>query len=410
MKKISLLLSLLSISLISMAAVSSEYCSYYGDETKSGDAYVTLTWITDASGNVVITIDEGPGATSSSFRNGGFEGGIEAFSVSTDNFVSSVPASEYFSAEKVYSGNVFTLVKLADVPASAQIKHNGEGNAFAWTVNGNNAYSFPTFIYSYGGVCDQWDAPTGVALSEDSVITFTPVEGAEMYTAYVALNGVIKYEQVVVTGDKLHFMPIASGTYQVYVIAFGNGKLESDPSAAVDWVLTAPEIVVGTSEYCRLLMSKDDTEAAFTWETNDEGAVVITIAENEGGIPEDFHFRGNGMAIGSFNVGTTPASYYFNHACSGNTVVLSLKDAGVAPMFGEKITYNAVVEYTTTDNDNAWPTLAFEYTYGALCDDKPSGMENISSSVSSVQKVLENGQLVIIKNGVCYNVAGQVIR
>ena len=32
-----------------------------------------------------------------------------------------------------------------------------------------------------------------------------------------------------------------------------------------------------TSEYCGEIMSSGNTEAAFTWETNDAGAVVITI-------------------------------------------------------------------------------------------------------------------------------------
>ena len=135
--------------------IESEYCGYEGDETKSGDTYVTLTWETLANGNVEITMGTGTGATSCAFRNGGFEGGIDAFVVSTDDFETTTAASEYFTAEKVYSGNVFTLVKIADVPAGAKIKHVGGGsvNAFSWTVNGASAWGWPDFIYTYGGVC-----------------------------------------------------------------------------------------------------------------------------------------------------------------------------------------------------------------------------------------------------------------
>lgn len=390
-----------------------ELCCYYGNETYSANAYVTLSWETAANGDVVITIGRGPGANSATFRNGGFEGGIDAFIVSTDNFVTSTPASEYFTAQQVYSGETYTLVKTATVPAGAQIKHVGEGHAFAWLVNGVNAYSFPDFVYTYGENCDQWAAPTNVAVSADSVITFTSVAGAEVYTAYVYLNNALKHEQVVVSGDKLHYSPLASGTYQVQVVAFGNGKLESEPSAVANWELTAPELVLGASEYCGYtLLADDDREAQMTWETNENGDVVILLLNTEGNESDDFHFRGTGMALGSFMVGSTPANVYFNHACQNNTVTLSLKDAANAPSLGEKITFNAVVEYATALEGNAWPTIGFEYTYGTVCGESATGIEAVSDQPSAIgcQKIMENGQLIILKNGERYTIMGSVIR
>lgn len=392
-----------------MMSRANDLCCYYGTETYSANAYVTLSWETASNGDVVITIGRGPGATSASFRNGGFEGGIEAFVVSTNDFVTTTPASEYFTAQQVYSGETYTLVKTADVPAGAKIKHVGTGHAFAWKVNGADAYSFPDFVYTYGDNCDQWAAPTNVAVSADSVITFTGVTGAEQYTAYVYLNSSLKHEQVVASGDKLHFTPLASGTYQVNVVAFGNGKLESDPSVSAPWVLTAPEVVLGPSEYCGYtLLPEDNREAQMTWETNDNGDVIITLLDTEGAASEDFHFRGNGMALGSFMVGSSAASVYFNHACQNNTVTLSLKDASNAPSPGEKIKFNAVVEYATDLDGNAWPTIAFEYTYGTVCDETPTDVEAIGSqpAASGCQKMIEDGQLIILKNGVRYTLMG----
>lgn len=410
MRKIFFFAALLSASMMSFAH---ELCSYYGSETYSNNAYVTLSWQTAANGDVVIKIGRGPGASSCSFRNGGFEGGIGAFVVSTDNFVTTTPASDYFTAQQVYSGDTYTLVKVADVPANAVIKHEGAGHAFAWKINGVDAYSFPDFIYPYGENCDQWAAPTNVAVGADSVITFTGVTGAEQYTAYVYLGGALKHEQVVVSGDVLHFSPLASGTYQVSVIAFGNGKLESDPSAAVNWELTAPEIVIGESEYCGYtVLPGDNREARFTWETAESGDVVITISETEGGEAADFHFRGTGMALGSFKVGSASASAYFNHACSGNTVTLSLIDAANAPTPGEKITFNAVVEYATTLDTNAWPTIAFEYTYGAVCGGEGGGETDIQQveAVPAAEKIMRDGVLYIRHNGVLYNVLGTSVK
>lgn len=410
MRKFFFFAALLSASMMSFAH---DLCSYYGTETYSNNAYVTLSWQTNDNGDVVITIDRGPGANSASFRNGGFEGGIAAFVVSTDNFATTTPASDYFTAQQVYSGNTYTLVKVADVPDGAVIKHDGVTghHAFAWKVNGVDAYSFPDFTYAYGENCDQWAAPTNVAVSADSVITFTGVEGAEQYTAYVYLAGALKHEQVVTSGDVLHFAPMVSATYQVNVVAFGSGKLVSAHSADVDWELTAPEIVVGASEYCGYtVLPGDNREAKFTWETNEAGAVVITVLDTEGNESADFHFRGNGMALGSFMVGSATASTYFSHACSGNTVTLSLIDPANAPIPGEKITFNAVVEYATTLDTNAWPTIGFNYTYGAVCG---GGQETDIISVqpdSNTSKVIRDGVLYILHDGQLYNVLGTSVK
>ena len=57
------------------------------------------------------------------------------------------------------------------------------------------------------------------------------------------------------------------------------------------------------SEYCGQVMSSGNTEAAFTWETDDAGSVVITISETLGGAEEATHFRGNGINLDKFKIG-----------------------------------------------------------------------------------------------------------
>ena len=47
--------------------IESEYCGYQGSETQQDGHYVTLTWETNASGNVVITIGTGDNSTSCSY-------------------------------------------------------------------------------------------------------------------------------------------------------------------------------------------------------------------------------------------------------------------------------------------------------------------------------------------------------
>lgn len=369
--------------------INSEYCNYQGSETLGGGSYIALTWETDPSGNVIITMSNGTGTSSCSFRNGGFEGGIDAFVVSDDDFVTTSPASDYFSAVQVYSGNTYTLTKIADLPANAKIKHIGSGHALAWVANGNNQYSFPDFVYTYGGTCNQLEAPTNVSIDVNNIITFDAVTGADSYTAHVSLSGVLKYSQVVASGDELTFTPLVDGAYDVTVVASGAGKVDSNPSTAFVWNLTAAPVVLGNSEYCEHLMrTGTNTEAAFTWETDGSGNIVITISETLGGAASATHFRNNALAIGNFKVGAGQAdgANYFSHpgTTTGNQLVLT---ATTAPALGEKIYYHGVVEYATSGNGDAWPTLDFEWTYGTVCSGKAvSATPNNSTMGTAVVK------------------------
>ena len=162
-----------TLSPCSAPVIASEYCGYQDPKTDKNGKNIALTWETDANGNVVITMGNGTGTTSCSFRNGGFEGGIGAFIVSTDDFATSEAASNYFTATQVYSGNTYTLTKKADLPANAKIKHVGSGHALAWVLDGNNEYCFPDFIYTYGGVCAEEKVLTEISLTSSA--TFAKV-------------------------------------------------------------------------------------------------------------------------------------------------------------------------------------------------------------------------------------------
>lgn len=357
--------------------INSEYCNYQGSETQQDGHYFAITFETDPSGNVVVTIGDGTGAGACSFRNGAFEGnnnGLVNFVVSDDDFATTTPATDYFTVTRPADGDLeYVMTKIADLPANAKIKHLSAG-AIAWRESGTDRWCFPEFIYTYGGICNQLDAPTNVGVAADSTITFDAVTGADKYTAYVSLSGVEKYHQEVASGDKLHFIPYVDGDYDVTVVASGAGKVDSDPSTAFVWSLTAVQIVLGNSEYCEhVMMPGDNREAAITWETDDSGNIVITISATQGNAA-DTHFRGNGISLNKFTVGAgkSPASNYFNHACGGsNQVTLTLKDPAVAPALGEKIyVENKEVEYATTSNTNAYPALSFEYTYGTVCSGK----------------------------------------
>lgn len=374
--------------------ITSEYCNYQGPETQQDNHYYAITWETDPSGNVVITIGNGTGAGACSFRNGGFEGGnngLANFVVSDDNFATMTPATDYFTVTRPSDGDLqYVLTKIADLPAGAKIKHLSAG-AIAWREAGTDRWCFPEFIYTYGGTCNQLEAPTNVSIDVNNIITFDAVTGADSYMAYVSLGGVEKYSQAVASGDELTYTALVTGDYIVNVVASGAGKVDSDPSADVVWHLEAAPVVLGNSEYCEHTIGSGNQQAYLTWETDGSGNIVITISEALGGTAADTHFRGNGMALGNFQVGAgkADAATYFNHACGGsNQVTLSLKNPGVAPSLGEKIYFtNKVVEYTTSQNNNAYSNMTFEWTYGTVCSGKAvSATPNNSTMGTAVVK------------------------
>ena len=377
--------------------IASEYCSYQGPETQQDNHYYAITWETDPSGNVVITIGNGTGAGACSFRNGGFEGGnngLANFVVSDDDFATTTPATDYFTVTRPSDGDLeYVMTKIADLPANAKIRHLTSG-AIAWREAGADRWCWPEFTYTYGGTCNQLDAPTNVAIDANNILTFDAVTGADSYMAYVSLGGVEKYSQAVASGDELAFVALVTGDYIVNVVASASGKTDSDPSADLVWHLEAAPVVLGNSEYCEhVFMADDNREAAFTWETDGDGNIVITISATRGDAAAT-HFRGNGMALANFKVGAgkADASTYFNHACGGsNQVTLSLKNPANAPALGEKIYFNQTVEYATSLDGNAWPTLEFEWTYGTVCSGK-----SVSASVNNNTM----GSAVVQKAGV----------
>ena len=377
--------------------INSEYCNYQGPETQQDGHYYAITWETDPSGNVVITIGNGTGAGACSFRNGGFEGGnngLANFVVSDDDFATTTPATDYFTVTRPSDGDLeYVMTKIADLPAGAKIKHLSAG-AIAWREAGTDRWCWPEFTYTYGGTCNQLDAPTNVSIDANNILTFDAVSGADSYMAYVSLGGVEKYSQAVASGDELTYTALVTGDYIINVVASGAGKVDSDPSADLVWHLEAAPVVLGNSEYCEhVMLAGDNREAAFTWETDGSGNIIITISATRGDAA-DTHFRGNGMALGNFKVGSAKeaASNYFNHACGGsNQVTLSLKNPAVAPALGEKIYFNQTVEYATSLDGNAWPTLDFEWTYGTEC----SGF-----AVSATPNNNEMGTAVVQKAGV----------
>ena len=349
-----------------------EYCDYTAANLTKNGAAIALTWETADNGDVVIIMSNGAGAESCAFRNGGFEGGIDAFVVSTDNFVTTTPASDYFTFTKVYEGNEARLVKIADLQKGAKIKHVGAGNALAWKVNGADQYDFPDFIYTYGGVCNKLDAPINVAVTEAGVITFDEVIGANAYEVRVYQGAMLKYTQEIVNGGTINFVAYVDGEYLVKVVAKGEGKGESSESDPVSWNVKASPLPM--SNYCETLAdavtaNNGYCSPLFSWVTDAAGNVVITVSTSEGNEGETM-FRNNGMN-GAFSLDGSEDNFnaYFNRGKTDDyTYTLTLKDAANKPLPGAVISFSGQIEAKSSINNNDWSNYVFNgYLYGTNC-------------------------------------------
>lgn len=372
-----------------------EYCNYTNNQLTKNGASITLSWETVDNGDVVITMGNGVGTTSCSYRNGGFEGGIEAFVVSTDNFATTTPASDYFTFEKVYSGNEARLVNIANLPKGAKIKHIGAGHALAWVVNGTNEYDFPDFIYTYGGVCNNLDAPTNVAVTDAGILTFDEVVGANAYEVHVYQGTTLKHTQNIVNGGTINFEVYVAGTYIVKVIAKGEGKGDSSESDPAPWNMQASPLP--GSNYCetpadRITENQGPCNPLFTWITDASGNVVITVSASEGNEGETM-FRNNGMN-GAFSLDGSVDNFnaYFNRGKTDDyTYTLTLKDAANKPALGSVISFSGQIEAKSSINVNDWSNYEFDgYLYGTKCDGPKRVTVSVNDAAMGTAKV--NGQ------------------
>lgn len=373
-----------------------EYCYYTNELLTKNGAAIALTWETAENGDVVITMDNGIGAESCSYRNGGFEGGIEAFVVSTDNFVTTTPASDYFTFEKVFSGNEARLVNIADLAKGAKIMHIGSGHALAWTVNGNNEYCYPDFIYTYGGVCNKLEAPSNVAVTDAGVVTFDEVLDATSYEVRVYQGVTLKYTQEITNGGTINFEAYVAGEYTIKVVAKAIDKGDSLESDGVTWNVAASPLPM--SNYCESLADAITTNQGscsplFSWVTDATGNVIITVSASEGNEGETM-FRNNGMN-GAFSLDGSVENFnaYFDRAKTDDyTYTLTLKDAANKPLPGAVISFSGQIEAKSSIHDNDWSDYVFNgYLYGTNCT-----VEDTEKPVMGIATLLSNSYDIAI--------------
>ena len=358
----------------------SAYCDKYingnyqynnPNQTPNAQQKFNITFATEADGKFVITISNAEGNSGTTFHDNG---------LNNDGFkINGKPITTAFTRQTGIVAGTTTLTYTPNTGDAAPVYGDvitfnayGEKQSIAWKVGSNNANNPAlSFTYIYGTNCSDrtpLDAPIGVSIA-DNTITFTSVDNAASYKAVVYDGSTLKHEQTVEpAGTVLDYT--ATGSYMVYVVAVPafNDEVhgESNRSEGVAWN------VIGDSEYCLSSIGSGNSQAYLTWQTADNGDVVITISGSDWTL-----FRNNGMGsnLNNFKVqkegqSEEDASTYFNRVYAGDmsrTFTLQLKEGQTLPT-GTKIKYNnGTIEWFTANNNNCYGGYTFAYTYGTSC-------------------------------------------
>ncbi len=355
-------------------------------------AEFTLTMETDEDGKIIITLGDVNGNNTLVRGANGIENITEGYLT-----IDGVPNTGMMTVQAANDTKVITLTPTGEIAPGAVIKFTSARFILKNTVDGN-LWPDLTFEYIYGSTCPgliQLETPTNIAIDADNVLTFDEVDGATSYTAVIYM-GTTRLGQSYVNGSGEEISFPISGEFNVTVTATGDVATHenSEESEPIIWAVSNPDEKVTSSEYCKEPINPTDAGSAgtdgtgagygnddpaddtalFTWGTNEDGSIVITIEGVEGVGHDGTATKFRAFPEGNLIVGGISGVTLFTKALANdNTQAIFTPIAGISIPRGTTITLNGVVPYQTanpseeTGLDNLWPTIPFSYTYGAGC-------------------------------------------
>jgi hypothetical protein len=392
----------------------SQYCTTYQNPAANCD--FTFSWVTLPDGKMTVTLN-GINGNNPKWRNGNNSMLPANFRVGSTTLYNGVRnGNDLFTV--AFTNNVLTISLKAGVviPVGTEINYTG---SIQYTTEGaspgNKTYSM-NWTYTYGTNCDNvvltpLATPTNVAVDAAKVISFTGVENADNYTAFVFASSTQVYMQTnVVSGTSVLNFPLP-GTYNVRVLANPSGANMGvySPSAMSDpyvWTVnyqvppTIPESVICGYELNPTAGNSvaDDRDASmWSWYTDENGYIVIsidsakyrqiTLQAGDGGNPPagtvintEVAFRGaDAMALTSFTVEGISGNLILETVSSpdGQSELKLKPKAGITLLPGLEIRYSGQVNHRVIplnspgNLDDLWPNnINFSnltYIYGSVC-------------------------------------------
>lgn len=261
------------------------------------------------------------------------------------------------------------------------------------------------------------------AIDADSVITINTVTGADSYLVRIYWNGdlIARYAGMQ-SGSKLAFAPMTTAEYAVTVTAQAESKDDSDESAPYAWSLNALPYVAAPSQVCDIQYvsdtytggptNTDDSRIYLSATTRTDGAIVFSLATGVATNVPAFR-KDDALGLTSFTVNGAPLTPFFTTTSRDGDAeyILMPVENHVLPV-GTVIDYNGTLQWKTTLYPNAYRrNTVFSYAYGSECQSIYTDLAPVTDNLSPVtQKILRNGQLIILKNGKYYNALGTEIK
>jgi len=190
--------------------------------------------------------------------------------------------------------------------------------------------------------------------------------------------------------------PETAYDYKVSVIDFSGN--ESQPEEIQFTTGQAPTLPPDShSEYCMYVMGNSaDQYAYMTMETDAYGRFTMTIAPYDG--DANTYFRGDGytdVRVAAITVNGDPntGNKYFTRAINAAKTQITFTPKPGMMYPGDKISTNQSIEYQTSKNNNLFPALKFDYTYGTNCSDVPVISTSISTLRFNLNKPVETFSL-----------------
>ena len=240
-------------------------------------------------------------------------------------------------------------------------------------------------------------------------------------------------EQTLGFGDTFDFTPDEEGTFTFYALAENAHNASPVKSTAFD-------VTVGPAPCIELYpaASGDDpvVGSVIDLATGSYGGKITVTGLKEAG---SIKYNAAGLQF-SGNSGDSVLVTLDNYLAVGTIIELTMRSGGKSGTRGLNILANntkvfaatwevadandiRTIQYTVTSEDGLAGLYKFGlqrnnsvylknikiYHCGAVVPELPTAVENAEAAVKAV-KVVENGQLVIIKNGVRYNAQGAVVK
>ena len=397
-----LLLLVAFVATFSMGLSAAEYCYWlYNSNTPANAADdVYFSWTTDTVGNIQIKIYPTPEntAASTSFRGVGWRD-TDRFTELTVNgdkngvFIEVdgkqvLQGYKYFIKTMSTDLKTITLTKMPDVDipngAAINIRQTLEYRTGTFT----DLWPSPDFSYTYGSVCEEMAVeklatPVITGINADKEVAFEAIPNAGKYTLtlYRQNSALVVHTQTNFTpGGVINYSVPGTYTVKVQAITTAIEYSHSDLSAAFPLTIEGvPEPpVIGFSKYCEAQLGGGangvNAIALFTWTTLDNGNISVKISPFEGDTNTAFRAV---MGAANITINGQAGTWFTSALASNNTEVIF---TSLVPLFpGDKIVYNGIVPYRTLGNTNAFPTITFDYVYGAKCGGAPVVSTNVST-------------------------------